>query len=187
MIRSTFGNIEIELNRNWKQMVKGLRNLKELPLTDVPDPFQGELRPYQRLGMSWLFFLRRYGFGAILADDMGLGKTIQLISYLLTVKEEENTGPALIICPTSVLGNWQKELEKFAPSLSVYLHYGSNRLKGEEFSEVVAEVDVVLTSYGLSHLDLDEFESLTLELRLPLMKRKILKMRGQSNLVPFEN
>ena len=119
------------------------------------------LRPYQQLGMSWLLFLRQYGFGATLADDMGLGKTIQLITYLLKVKEAENTGPALIICPTSVLGNWQKELEKFAPSLSVYLHYGSNRLKGEDFTKEANGVDVVLTSYGLSHIDFEEFDSLS--------------------------
>ncbi|MCQ6274651.1 DEAD/DEAH box helicase [Bacillus sp. V3B] len=156
-----FAKIQIELNRNWKQMVKGLRDLKQLPLETVPDTFQGELRPYQQLGMSWLLFLRRYGFGGCLADDMGLGKTVQLISYLLQVKEAEKPeGPALIICPTSVLGNWQKELERFAPDLAVHLHYGSNRLKGEKFTEKVATADVVLTSYGLTPLDLDEFESL---------------------------
>ena len=114
----TFGKIQIELNRNWKRMVKGLRDLKELPLEDVPEALHGELRPYQQLGMSWLLFLRQYGFGGTLADDMGLGKTMQLITYLLKVKEAGDTGPALIICPTSVLGNWQKELERFAPSLS---------------------------------------------------------------------
>ena len=65
---------------------------------------------------------------------MGLGKTIQLIAYLLLVKEQETeAGPALIICPTSVLGNWQKELEKFAPGLNVYLHYGSNRERESDF------------------------------------------------------
>ena len=157
----TFGKIQIELNRNWKSMIKGLRDLKQLPLEDVPEGFHGNLRPYQQLGMSWLLFLRQYGFGATLADDMGLGKTIQLITYLLKVKEAENTGPALIICPTSVLGNWQKELEKFAPSLSVYLHYGSNRLKGEDFTKKANGVDVVLTSYGLSHIDFEEFDSLS--------------------------
>jgi SNF2 family DNA or RNA helicase len=156
-----FAKIEIELNRNWKKMVKGLRDLKELPLESAPDTLQGELRPYQQLGMSWLLFLRRYGFGGCLADDMGLGKTVQLISYLLKVKENETAGPSLIICPTSVLGNWQKELERFAPDLSVHLHYGSNRLKAEAFTEVAAGADVVLTSYGLTHLDLEEFESLT--------------------------
>ena len=157
----TFGKIQIELNRNWKSMVKGLRDLKQLPLEDVPEGFHGTLRPYQQLGMSWLLFLRQYGFGATLADDMGLGKTIQLITYLLKVKEAGDTGPALIICPTSVLGNWQKEIEKFAPSLSLYLHYGSNRLKGEDFTKEATTVDVVLTSYGLSHIDTEEFDSLS--------------------------
>jgi SNF2 family DNA or RNA helicase len=157
----TFGKVQIELNRNWKSMIKGLRDLKQLPLKDVPEEFHGQLRPYQQLGMSWLLFLRQYAFGATLADDMGLGKTIQLITYLLKVKEAENTGPALIICPTSVLGNWQKELEKFAPSLSVYLHYGSNRLKGEDFTKEANGVDVVLTSYGLCHIDFEEFDSLS--------------------------
>ncbi len=157
-----FARIQIELNRQWKQMVKQLRDLKDIPMEEAPASFQGELRPYQKQGMSWLLFLRQYGFGACLADDMGLGKTIQLLTYLLTVKDKEkDSGPALIICPTSVLGNWQKEMERFAPSLNVYLHYGSVRHKGEAFVEKASAADVVLTSYGLSHLDLEEFESIT--------------------------
>ncbi|WP_316570508.1 DEAD/DEAH box helicase [Neobacillus sp. YIM B06451] len=161
-----FAKIQIELNRQWKQMIKQLGELKEIPIVDVPDGLNGTLRPYQQHGMSWLLFLRQFGFGAVLADDMGLGKTIQLISYLLSVKEkaaeaggldEGMTSPALIICPTSVLGNWQKELERFAPSLRVHLHYGPNRQKGDGFAETAAESDVVLTSYGLSHLDEEEF------------------------------
>ncbi|KAB2333029.1 DEAD/DEAH box helicase [Bacillus mesophilum] len=155
----SYARIQIELNRQWKQMIKQLRNLKEIPLADNAEGFHGELRPYQQLGMSWLLFLRRYGFGAILADDMGLGKTIQLISYLLKVREMEE-GPALIICPTSVLGNWQKEIERFAPDMNVYLHYGPNRPKGEAFAETCHGADVVLTSYGLTHLDLEEFEAM---------------------------
>ncbi|MDR6121128.1 SNF2 family DNA or RNA helicase [Bacillus sp. SLBN-46] len=181
-----FAKIQIELNRQWKQMVKQLSEVHEIPLVDVPSGLQGELRPYQQLGMSWLWFLRQYGFGAVLADDMGLGKTVQLISYLLKVKSDASkeldsvpdpkaskelvsvpdplskvpTKAALIICPTSVLGNWQKELERFAPEMNVYLHYGSNRLKEEAFSEKAKDADVVLTSYGLSHLDSEEFESL---------------------------
>lgn len=187
-----FARIQIEMNRQWKQMVKQLSEIKDIPEQHIPQGLNGELRPYQQFGMSWLWFLRQYGFGACLADDMGLGKTVQLISYLLTVKEQaadaameqvddkdgktsrskrgkqakdsepkkEPTSAALIICPTSVLGNWQKELERFAPGMDVYLHYGSNRLKETAFSEKVKEVDVVLTSYGISHLDTEEFESI---------------------------
>jgi SNF2 family DNA or RNA helicase len=191
-----FARIQIELNQQWKRMVKQLSEVNEIPEVAVPESLIGELRPYQQLGMSWLWFLRQYGFGACLADDMGLGKTVQLIAYLLMVKEQEvvsaaeasvgvdgkpgeeadaasgkhrkddkdtvipakePTKAALIICPTSVLGNWQKELERFSPSMEVYLHYGSGRLKEEAFSEKAKNVDVVLTSYGLSHLDSDEF------------------------------
>ncbi|MDQ0269222.1 DEAD/DEAH box helicase [Cytobacillus purgationiresistens] len=155
-----FARIQIEMNRQWKQMVKQLRNIKDIPLETVPPTFQGELRPYQHLGMSWLLFLRKYGFGAILADDMGLGKTVQLISYLLKVREQGEDGPALIICPTSVLGNWQKELEKFSPELNVHLHYGTNRLKDEALAAAVNGADVVLTSYGLTHLDLESLEEI---------------------------
>lgn len=156
-----FAKIQIELNRQWRTMVHQLKEVKNLPLEEVPASFLGELRSYQVLGMSWLFFLRKYGFGAILADDMGLGKTVQLISYLLKVKETEKAAPALIICPTSVLGNWQKEIERFAPSLKTYLHYGSNRLKEEKFLEQAKDCDVVLTSYGLSHIDQTLFEQIT--------------------------
>ncbi|EIJ80359.1 putative ATP-binding SNF2 helicase or protein kinase [Bacillus methanolicus PB1] len=156
-----FARIQIELNKQWKQMVRQLSEISEIPEMPVPAGLHGELRPYQRRGMSWLLFLRRFGFGAVLADDMGLGKTVQLISYLLSVKENEDAGPALIVCPTSVLGNWQKELERFAPGLNVYLHYGQARLKGEAFKKASSDADVVLTSYGLTHLDFEEFESLT--------------------------
>nr|WP_263324244.1 DEAD/DEAH box helicase [Neobacillus sp. Marseille-Q6967] len=177
-----FAKIQIELNSQWKKMIKQLSEVKDIPLETVPEGLQGELRPYQQLGMSWLWFLRQYGFGAVLADDMGLGKTVQLISYLLKVKgslagvdlikevkgtnkgskenpsnEKVPTKAALIICPTSVLGNWQKELERFAPEMEVYLHYGSNRLKEDAFRKKIQDVDVVLTSYGLSHLDSEEF------------------------------
>ncbi|MCB5239978.1 DEAD/DEAH box helicase [Niallia circulans] len=159
----TFAKIQIELNRQWRTMIHQLKEVRNLPLEAVPQNFLGDLRDYQVLGMSWLLFLRKYGFGAILADDMGLGKTVQLISYLLKVKEieKEQTAPALIICPTSVLGNWQKELERFAPDLNVYLHYGANRLKDEAFVQKAQESDVVLTSYGLTHIDLQSFQDLT--------------------------
>lgn len=154
--------VQIELNRHWQKMLGQLRDLKSIPETPMPGAFRGELRPYQKQGMDWLLFLRQYGFGAILADDMGLGKTIQLLGYLLSVKENEAApGPALIICPTSVLGNWQKEIERFAPDLQVYLHYGSNRLKEAAFAEKAMAADVVLTSYGLASIDFADVSTVT--------------------------
>ncbi|MFJ8259016.1 DEAD/DEAH box helicase [Peribacillus asahii] len=162
--------IQFELNQELRKMISHLRETKNIPLLPVPKTLHGDLRPYQELGMSWLLFLREHGFGACLADDMGLGKTVQMITYLLHVKETSQTvemveteakpiKTALIVCPTSVLGNWQRELEKFAPSLHVHLHYGANRTKGEDFATKIADYDVVLTSYGLTHQDEEELAS----------------------------
>lgn len=152
-----YAKIQLELNRSMKKMIHQLTNVSSIPLTETPDAFIGELRPYQQLGMSWMLFLRKFGFGACLADDMGLGKTVQLITYLQHVKEAEKPEtPSLIVAPTSVLGNWQRELEKFAPDLKVHLHYGPTRTKGEQFAKEIKGIDVVLTSYGLSHIDFEE-------------------------------
>ncbi|MGG3625246.1 DEAD/DEAH box helicase [Bacillus gobiensis] len=155
---SAFASIQFELSNSLRKMIQKLKNNENLPSYPVPEGFNGKLRPYQEHGVNWLLFLRESGFGACLADDMGLGKTIQMITYLLHVKEKGQSAPALIICPTSVLGNWQRELETFAPDLKVKLHYGGNRPKEEDFASHYAETDVVLTTYGLSHSDFDELE-----------------------------
>ncbi|OLN24143.1 ATP-dependent helicase [Domibacillus antri] len=151
--------VHIRLNRSLQTMIERLKSASDIPLLPAPEALQGELRPYQQAGMSWLLFLRECGFGACLADDMGLGKTVQLISYLLHVeKNEQPEAPALIICPTSVLGNWQRELAAFAPDLSVMLYYGKDRPRGEAFLKEISEVDVVLTTYGLVHSDFETLE-----------------------------
>ncbi|MDF2716311.1 MAG: helicase, partial [Paenibacillus sp.] len=146
--------IEVELNEHLSGMIGQLNDNGKIPSMPLPESFQGKLRNYQAEGSSWLRFLRRFGLGGCLADDMGLGKTVQWIAYLLHVKETDKPEtPALLVCPTSVLGNWQKELERFAPSLSVYLHYGTERIKGEAFCEHARRHDLVLTSYTLANLD----------------------------------
>ncbi|WP_445376011.1 DEAD/DEAH box helicase [Paenibacillus radicis (ex Gao et al. 2016)] len=146
---------EVELNEHLGKWLEQLQHTTEIPLVEKPDSFLGELRPYQQQGVSWMLFLRRFGLGGCLADDMGLGKTIQFMAYLTYIKEQKtgNGHPSLLICPTSVIGNWQKELEKFAPSLRVYLHYGPKRDKGEAFESAVHEADIVITSYSLAQLD----------------------------------
>jgi SNF2 family DNA or RNA helicase len=155
------GEIGVELNNNLLEMLKGLQELHTLHPIDHPKGLQGELRPYQAQGVAWLWFLRQFGLGGCLADDMGLGKTVQWIAYLLQVKQVEHpTTPSLLICPTSVLGNWQKELARFAPSFDVYVHYGPKRVKGEQFNNAVQGKDVVLTTYALSHLDREELQAL---------------------------
>ncbi|MCF6137306.1 DEAD/DEAH box helicase [Pseudalkalibacillus berkeleyi] len=125
----------------------------------VPDNFQGELRPYQKKGYQWMRSHRDKRIGVCLADDMGLGKTIQAITYLLDV--EKQATPHLIICPTSVLGNWKQEVKRFAPSLNVHLHHGAERSKDiDEFQNTIKDKDVVITSYALLLRDSQLFAEL---------------------------
>jgi SNF2 family DNA or RNA helicase len=183
-------------------MIQKLKSSENLPAHPVPENFHGKLRPYQEHGVNWLLFLRETGFGACLADDMGLGKTIQMITYLLHVKENGQTAPSLIICPTSVLGNWQRELATFAPDLKVALHYGPNRPKDEKFASSYAETDVVLTTYGLSHSDFDELsgfrwsticldEAQNIKNAHTKQSRAIRKLKGEHHIAlsgtPMEN
>ena len=125
----------------------------------TPDDFVGELRPYQERGVGWLAFLGRLGLGACLADDMGLGKTAQVIATLLA---DPVPGPTLVICPVSVLGNWARELERFAPKLSVHVHHGATRFSDDPdpFEARVADHDVVLTTYSLVARDLTALTAL---------------------------
>ena len=136
-----------------------LENLKrDETLEDLQQPagLNGELRPYQARGFSWIAFMRRWGLGACLADDMGLGKTIQTLAFFLFERAENTrTQPALVICPTSVAGNWQREIERFAPILRVRLHHGAGRATGDAFVEQAGKYDVIVTSYGLARRDAD--------------------------------
>jgi SNF2 family DNA or RNA helicase len=119
----------------------------------APAGFHGQLRPYQIRGYSWLAFLRRWGLGACLADDMGLGKTIQTLALLQREREAGERQPALLVCPTSVVGNWKKESERFTPELSVLVHHGAERLKGTGFARKAKQHALVLSSYALLHRD----------------------------------
>lgn len=141
----------LEIQQSLKTYMEQLLEKKGLPAVSIPLSLQTELRPYQLEGFEWLVFMRQQGFGACLADDMGLGKTVQLITYLLHIYESSTyTKPSIIICPTSVLGNWQKELARFAPSLIVHTHYQANRAKDEEFKKLVTaeRPHVILSTYG---------------------------------------
>jgi SNF2 family DNA or RNA helicase len=154
--------MEVEWDASAKLLLEPFLQPEKLPMIEPPAALQATLRPYQIRGMSWLLFLRKLGLGGCLADDMGLGKTIQFIAYLLHQKEtRKQSGPSLLICPTSVLGNWQKEVARFAPSLQVYLHYGANRAKGEAFAKEIFASDLVITSYTLAHLDGEELQPIT--------------------------
>jgi SNF2 family DNA or RNA helicase len=140
----------------------------------TPEGFGGTLRPYQERGLSWLSFLGRLGVGAILADDMGLGKTVQLLSLLSSAgtapraaREDETWAehaksefipdetdfPTLLICPMSLVGNWQRESERFTPHLAVHVHHGAGRLSGTELSAALAAADLVITTYQVAVRD----------------------------------
>jgi len=127
-----------------------------------PKEFVGKLRPYQLRGLSWLDFMRQCGLGGCLADDMGLGKTIQVIALLLREQKAKGNGsrPNLLICPTSVVGNWSREVSRFAPSLKVMVHHGGDRASGEEFAKSIMEFDLVVTSYGLALRDANDLRAI---------------------------
>ncbi|WP_193194999.1 DEAD/DEAH box helicase [Nostoc sp. MG11] len=128
----------------------------------TPTGFQGQLRPYQERGAAWLAFLERWGLGACLADDMGLGKTIQFIAFLLHLKEQGLLEkPTILVCPTSVLGNWEREVKKFAPTLKVLQYHGDKRPKGKAFVEAAKKHDLVITSYSLIHRDIKSLQSIS--------------------------
>ncbi|MEZ4865280.1 MAG: DEAD/DEAH box helicase [Caldilineaceae bacterium] len=128
-----------------------------------PEHFIGELRPYQHRGAGWLDYLRNLGLGACLADDMGLGKTIQSIALLLAIRERSNTPPpaALLLCPTSVVANWRREVERFAPTLRTLVHHGSGRLSGDLFYANLPDYDLVITSYGTARRDVELLSQFT--------------------------
>ena len=127
----------------------------EQPFETLPTPeaFCGELRPYQVRGFSWLVFLRDWGFGACLADDMGLGKTIQALAFLLHEKARGEKRPVLLVGPMSVLGNWLREAQRFAPGLRCMMHHGAQRWHGDSFAREALKADVVVTSYHLLYRD----------------------------------
>jgi SNF2 family DNA or RNA helicase len=130
-----------------------------LPAMSEPLGFTGKLRPYQAKGVSWLAFLEQWGLGACLADDMGLGKTIQLIAFLLYLKQENALGgTVLLVCPTSVLSNWQREVKKFGPKLKTFLYHGDKRPKGSALVKAAEKLDLIITSYTLVQRDLKDLK-----------------------------
>ena len=130
---------------------------RSLAPIDPPAGFGAALRPYQQRGLSWLAFLAGLGLGACLADDMGLGKTVQLLALESVHRARQpEAGPTLLMCPMSLVGNWQREAARFAPSLRVYAHHGPGRPRGDEFSALIGAVDIVVTTYQTAVRDIDE-------------------------------
>ena len=143
------------------EAVAGLRTrLRALAVATepaMPRDLQGTLRPYQRLGLSWLGFLQALGAGGILADDMGLGKTITTLAFLLRRKETEGPRPSLVVCPTSVATNWVREAARFTPTLKVLLYTGVRRS-----AVAIAGCDIAVTTYAILRRDIGSLSEIDL-------------------------
>lgn len=153
--------VNFEASGQLEELLNTLSDNQTVGTVLTPKSFRGELRPYQARGVGWLSFLEKWGLGACLADDMGLGKTPQLIAFLLYLQEQDALeSPTLVVCPTSVLGNWEREVKKFGPTLKVLVHHGTQRAKGKAFATVIKSKDLIITSYPLVQRDAKDFQSI---------------------------
>ena len=144
---------EFQVDDEFKRRREQLRNFSGIKEVPLPKGFVGELRSYQKAGYNWLHFLHEYGFGGCLADDMGLGKTVQVLAFLLSLRENGHAQAAdLVVVPRSLLVNWQREAERFTPSLKVTLHFGPGRAKEKLPFD---DYDLVITTYGTMLRDIE--------------------------------
>jgi SNF2 family DNA or RNA helicase len=156
---------EIDPDDGIAQMLSNLSDHSQLQVIENPEKLNGNLREYQKVGVAWLLYLEKIGINGCLADDMGLGKTLQVICAILIDQQNTKTNrdaapPTLLIVPTSVMGNWQKEVEKFAPHLRVNIHHGSSRkLDEKSFKAQLHLQDILITSYALVRRDSKLFSS----------------------------
>ena len=137
-----------------KKLLEQLEINADFEELNAPKAFVGNLRPYQLKGYSWLAFLRRWGLGACLADDMGLGKTIQTLALIQRDWETNGRRPVLLVCPTTIMNNWQKEAARFTPDLPIVIHHGVGRKKGQSFKKEASLHAIVICSYGLLQRDI---------------------------------
>ncbi|MBD3194882.1 MAG: DEAD/DEAH box helicase [Candidatus Lokiarchaeota archaeon] len=161
------GKVEVEeqgpkyqviIEGDFNDIVSRIKSFEKFEDIPTPEKFNGELRDYQKTGLTWMANMCALNFGVCLADDMGLGKTIQVIALIQYFREifDEKSNSVLIVCPTSVLYNWKREINNFGPNLNVILHHGAERIKEvSEISSYLDSYDIVLTSYGTIRNDVD--------------------------------
>ena len=183
-----------------RALAEKLTNFTGIQDVELPEGLNATLRDYQLAGLNWLAFLNEYGFSGVLADDMGLGKTIQTLAYLLYKKQHQQlSDPALVICPTSLVGNWLSEAQKFTPALKVLVLHGADR--HQHFAQL-SEYDLLITTYPLigrdfSQLNKFKFSDLILDeaqtIKNPLAKmtKSIKELNARQRLcltgTPMEN
>lgn len=148
---------KISLSDSAREIIESLLKSEAKP---KPKNLKATLRPYQERGFQWLYNNSKVGFGSIIADDMGLGKTLQVITLLLQFKAEGrfNKKKGLIVVPTTLLTNWHKEIEKFAPDLSTHIYHGAKRTFDKE------GFDIFITTYGLLRSDVSKFQKIKWEI-----------------------
>lgn len=154
-------DFEVVPNKEISILVNNLHNKSQIKFLETPKSFEGTLRGYQSRGFSWLRYLESIGLNPCLADDMGLGKTIQIIALLTHEKRSSRETPTLLIAPTSVVGNWKKEFEKFSPEIVIAVHHGGNRSNSvKKLKEISSKVDVLITSFALLRKDIKLFKDI---------------------------
>ena len=152
----TKSSLKITINEDWWQRWEQWQNSPGL-LYPISEKIKASLRPYQQKGFEWLKLLAEINAGACLADDMGLGKTLQTICFITDALEQKKEGMALIVCPSSLIYNWQQEIQKFAPHLRTYIHHGP----GRDIANIsTAATDVSITSYGTLRSDVEQLSAL---------------------------
>ena len=142
---------EKELSFELDAKYERLRNYKSIPEIDLPEGLGEVLRPYQTSGYHWLNYLNEVGWGGILADDMGLGKTVQALTMLRHYKEENKILKAIVVCPTTLIYNWENEIKKFTPQLTYRIHHGSIRTRD---TEELQQSNIIITTYGTLRSDI---------------------------------
>jgi SNF2 family DNA or RNA helicase len=146
----------VKRSKNFRELTNNIRDVKDMDYV-IPDSLDSIMRNYQKIGFKWFKTLAEYGFGGILADEMGLGKTLEAIAFLLS---EKGGKPSVVIAPTSLVYNWQSEIEKFAPELNAVVVSGSKK-KREELMNEIKNCDVVITSYPLIRRDIEEYKEIS--------------------------
>lgn len=142
-------NYDFDYDEAFANIIKEFNKPLEI---EVPKTLKGDLRPYQMTGLKWLWTNISKGFGCCMADDMGLGKTIQVISLILKMKEDDKLKkPVLVVCPTTLMGNWMKELEMFSPNIKAAIYHGSER-------QLDLKNDIILTTYAIMRIDIEELK-----------------------------
>jgi SNF2 family DNA or RNA helicase len=142
---------EEELVVQLEEKYEKLREFNKIREIDPSSQLKQILRPYQVAGYQWLNYLKDIKWGGILADDMGLGKTVQALSFMEFFKQEQGKLKALVVCPTTLIYNWENEIRKFTPSLTYRIHHGALRTRVQE---ELTDHDVTITTYGTLRSDI---------------------------------